>query len=62
MRDNTAWKNALLAYGITDETFALNTTLLKGHPAKPGYLAAAVTVMGTVVAGIIAMACVRLFF
>ncbi|MHB0886422.1 MAG: AzlC family ABC transporter permease [Bacillota bacterium] len=39
MRDNAAWQNVLLAYGITDETFALNSSLLRGRPASPVYMA-----------------------
>lgn len=39
MRHNPAWQNSLLAYGITDETFALNTALLQGRQANPGFVA-----------------------
>lgn len=39
LRQNPAWQNSLLAYGITDETFALNTALLQGRPANPGFVA-----------------------
>lgn len=39
LRANTAWQNSLLAYGITDETFAVNTAILQGRPAGPAYVA-----------------------
>ncbi|HYF95905.1 MAG TPA: AzlC family ABC transporter permease [Symbiobacteriaceae bacterium] len=38
MRHNPAWQNALLAYGITDETFAVNTAVLQGRPASPEFV------------------------
>lgn len=39
MRQNAPWQNSLLAYGITDETFAVNTAILQGRPASPSYIA-----------------------
>ncbi|HYG58248.1 MAG TPA: AzlC family ABC transporter permease, partial [Symbiobacteriaceae bacterium] len=39
MRRNRPWQNALLAYGITDETFAVNIGVLKGAPAAPSFVA-----------------------
>lgn len=39
MRQNAAWQNSLLAYGITDETFALNTSILQGRPASRAFVA-----------------------
>jgi 4-azaleucine resistance transporter AzlC len=38
MRTNQAWQNGLLAYGITDETFAVNSALLRGRPAHAAYV------------------------
>ena len=38
-RETSAWENALLAYGITDETFAVSSSVLQGRPASPGYIA-----------------------
>lgn len=38
LRHNRTWQNCLLAHGITDETFALNSTLLQGHPANPAFV------------------------
>lgn len=39
LQRNKPWQNALLAYGITDETFAVNTALLQGAPAAPSFVA-----------------------
>ncbi|HWI65753.1 MAG TPA: AzlC family ABC transporter permease [Symbiobacteriaceae bacterium] len=39
MRENQGWQNSLLAYGITDETFAVNTAILQGRPASPRFVA-----------------------
>ncbi len=39
MRANRPWQNGLLAYGITDETFAVNSAILRGRRVPPGYLA-----------------------
>ncbi|MGE5676238.1 MAG: AzlC family ABC transporter permease [Mycobacterium leprae] len=39
LRENAPWQNGLLAYGITDETFALNTAILQGRPASRRYMA-----------------------
>ncbi|HEY8346586.1 MAG TPA: AzlC family ABC transporter permease [Symbiobacteriaceae bacterium] len=39
LRQNRAWQNSLLAFGITDETFALNSALLRGQPASPAFVA-----------------------
>lgn len=39
LRHNAPWQNTLLAYGITDETFAVNTAILQGRPATPGFVA-----------------------
>jgi 4-azaleucine resistance transporter AzlC len=39
LRQNAPWQNALLAYGITDETFAVNTAVLQGRPASPRFVA-----------------------
>jgi len=39
LRHNAPWQNTLLAYGITDETFAVNTAILQGRPATPGFIA-----------------------
>lgn len=39
LRENASWQNSLLAYGITDETFAVNTAILQGRPAKVAYMA-----------------------
>lgn len=39
LRQNAPWQNTLLAYGITDETFAVNTAILQGRPATPGFIA-----------------------
>lgn len=36
---NAAWQNTLLAYGITDETFAVNTAVLQGRRANPAFVA-----------------------
>ncbi|HEY3363698.1 MAG TPA: AzlC family ABC transporter permease [Symbiobacteriaceae bacterium] len=38
LRENAAWENSLLAYGITDETFAVNTAILQGRPATVSYV------------------------
>ena len=38
-RGNSAWQNSLLAYGITDETFAVNTAILQGRPASRPFIA-----------------------
>lgn len=38
-RENSAWQNSLLAYGITDETFAVNTAILQGRPASRSFVA-----------------------
>lgn len=39
LRQNEAWQNSLLAYGITDETFAVNVATLQGQAADPTYVA-----------------------
>jgi 4-azaleucine resistance transporter AzlC len=39
LRQNAPWENALLAYGITDETFAVNTAVLQGRPASRPFVA-----------------------
>ena len=39
MRTNPVWQNSLLAYGITDETFAVSTSMLQGRPATPAFIA-----------------------
>lgn len=39
MRGNRPWENSLLAYGITDETFAVSSAMLQGRPASPGFVA-----------------------
>jgi len=39
MRTNPAWQNSLLAYGITDETFAVSTSVLAGRTASAAYMA-----------------------
>jgi len=39
LRQNPAWQNALLAYGITDETFAVNTAILQGRTGAPAFVA-----------------------
>lgn len=38
LRQNRAWQNSLLAYGITDETFAVNAASLQGQAADPSYI------------------------
>lgn len=38
-KENKPWQNGLLAYGITDETFAVNASVLQGRPIGPGYVA-----------------------
>lgn len=38
-RETKPWQNALLAYGITDETFAVNASVLQGRPIGPGFVA-----------------------
>lgn len=39
MRGIKTWKNALLAYNITDESFALTTSILQGRPATAAFMA-----------------------
>lgn len=39
LRRTAPWQNALLAYGITDETFAVASATLEGRPAEAGFLA-----------------------
>ncbi len=39
MRQNPAWQNTLLAYGITDESFAVNTSVMQGRPSTPAWVA-----------------------
>ena len=39
LRRNSVGRNALLAYGITDETFAVNAALLQGRAADPRFVA-----------------------
>jgi 4-azaleucine resistance transporter AzlC len=39
LKENAAWQNGLLAYGITDETFAVNTAILQGQPASVSFIA-----------------------
>jgi 4-azaleucine resistance transporter AzlC len=39
LKENAAWQNSLLAYGITDETFAVNTAILQGRPASVRFIA-----------------------
>jgi 4-azaleucine resistance transporter AzlC len=39
LREHPPWMNSLLAYGITDETFAVNTGLLQGRKAPAAYVA-----------------------
>lgn len=39
LRHNPAWQNCLLAYGITDETFAVSSALLQGRKAGPAFMA-----------------------
>jgi 4-azaleucine resistance transporter AzlC len=39
LRQNPGWQNSLLAYGITDETFAVNTAILQGRPANSPFVA-----------------------
>jgi 4-azaleucine resistance transporter AzlC len=39
LKANAAWQNSLLAYGITDETFAVNTAILQGRPASVPFIA-----------------------
>jgi 4-azaleucine resistance transporter AzlC len=36
---NPPWQNCLLAYGITDECFAVSTSILQGRPASPAFVA-----------------------
>lgn len=38
LKRNRPWQNCLLAYGITDETFALNSAILQGRPASPAFV------------------------
>jgi 4-azaleucine resistance transporter AzlC len=38
-KENAAWQNALLAYGITDETFAVNASVLQGRTIGAAYVA-----------------------
>lgn len=38
-KENKPYQNALLSYGITDETFALNASILQGRPIGPGFVA-----------------------
>lgn len=38
-KENSAWENSLLTYGITDETFAVNASTLKGQPIGPAFIA-----------------------
>lgn len=38
-RETATWQNTLLAYGITDETFAVSSSVLQGRPASPRYIA-----------------------
>jgi 4-azaleucine resistance transporter AzlC len=38
-RQNRPAVNALLSYGITDETFAVNASVLRGRPIGPGFVA-----------------------
>lgn len=38
LKQNRPWQNCLLAYGITDETFALNSSILQGRPASPAFV------------------------
>lgn len=37
--ENKPWQNALLSYGITDETFAINASVLQGRPIGPAFVA-----------------------
>jgi len=39
LRQNPPAVNALLSYGITDETFAVNASLLRGRPIGPAFVA-----------------------
>lgn len=39
MRQIPTWQNTILAYSITDESFAINTAILQGRPATPAYIA-----------------------
>lgn len=39
LRENAAWQNTLLAYGITDETFAVNASVLQGRKGTPAFVA-----------------------
>lgn len=39
LKGNRPWQNTLLAYGITDETFAVNASLLQGRPVGPAFVA-----------------------
>lgn len=39
MRGIPAWQNSLLAYGLTDECFAVCTATLRGRPAPPAFVA-----------------------
>jgi len=39
LRENKPWQNALLAYGITDESFAVNTSILQGKTIGPAFVA-----------------------
>ncbi|MFZ5816363.1 MAG: AzlC family ABC transporter permease [Bacillota bacterium] len=38
-KENRPWQNALLSYGITDETFAINASVLQGRPIGPSFVA-----------------------
>lgn len=37
-KENKGWQNALLSYGITDETFAINASVLQGQPIGPAFV------------------------
>lgn len=39
LKENRPWQNALLAHGITDETFAVNVATLRGQPISARWVA-----------------------
>ncbi len=39
LRESRPWQNALLAYGITDESFAVSTSVLQGRSIGPAFMA-----------------------
>jgi 4-azaleucine resistance transporter AzlC len=58
-RTNRPWQNALLCYGITDETFAVSSAVLQGRSIGPAWVAGLhVTAQSTWVAASVAGALV----